>query len=143
LESGGSVRPFPEREKEIVEAAGYPLTLDVNWAEIGVPGFRNFTGYKALFDYVYFRPVHEALKAFTADDIGKNELKQTVRTISFRNATRAATTDAAMFGASNHSGCVHSLKDGVLRVDCSAYHPNTYSAKGRVNLLLGWLSANL
>ena len=134
---------FPEREKEIIEAAGYPVTLDVNWSEIAVPGFRDFAGYKALFDYVYFRPVHDGLKRFTVDDIGIDALKRNVTTISFTNSTRKPTTDAAMFGASNHSGCSHALKNAVLIVDCSAYNPNTYAAAGRVANLLGWLSANL
>ncbi|OVE76813.1 hypothetical protein BVX98_04680 [bacterium F11] len=74
---------FPGLKKQIDEAAGFDVPLDVNWDSLGVEGLAHL--YADAFEKVYFIPVIEALKKICADDMGKEALKGSLKNIVLSN----------------------------------------------------------
>ena len=66
---------YPEFKRQIDEAAGFDLPVEVHWDSLSTNG----EGYANILEdtlaKVYFIPLVDALKAITIDDMGKEALK--------------------------------------------------------------------
>ena len=66
---------YPEFKRQIDEAAGFDLPIEVHWDSLSTNG----EGYANILEdtlaKVYFIPLVDALKAITIDDMGKEALK--------------------------------------------------------------------
>jgi hypothetical protein len=76
-------KQFPELKKRVDDAAGFPVELEVAWDTLAVEGESNL--YADCWPKVYFEPLRDALKAITADDMGKEALKGTLKKITIQN----------------------------------------------------------
>jgi len=95
---------YPELVKEINTLAGFPVEFDVKWDTLAEPDYAHL--YEEGFTKVYFTPVVNAFKAITADDLGKEALKETVKKIVIKNE-----------GGFYSAGSAYSFENGVLTID--------------------------
>ncbi len=84
---------LPGLKKQINEAAGFDVLLDVKWDTLAVDGYAE--SYDNFFPTVYFRPLIDALKAITIDDMGKEALKSSLKAVIIQN-TRDSGNASAM-----------------------------------------------
>ena len=74
---------YPQLKKEIDEAVGFEIAVEVKWEQLAEDGMVHL--YEDCWAKVYFRPLIDALKAITADDMGKQALKESLKSIVLRN----------------------------------------------------------
>ncbi|WP_203658146.1 hypothetical protein [Actinocatenispora rupis] len=74
---------YPGWLARIEEAAGFPVPVDVSWDELAVAGHAD--DYAEFFPLVYFAPLVNALRAVAVDDLGRQALRDGLRTIVVRN----------------------------------------------------------
>lgn len=74
---------YPGFKKEIDEAAGFEVPVEVKWEQLAEDGMVHL--YDECWTKVYFRPLIDALKAITVDDMGKEALKESLKSILIRN----------------------------------------------------------
>lgn len=90
---------FPGLKKAIDEAAGFEVTVEVDWPTLAEDDYSHM--YDEALPKVYFQPVAEAFKGICIDDMGRDALKEGLEKVVIR-----------------HSGNKElSFKDGVLTVD--------------------------
>ncbi|GAA4724282.1 hypothetical protein [Phytohabitans rumicis] len=94
---------FPGWQRQIDEAAGFEVPVEVEWAELAVDDYAS--RYTEFFPKVYFQPLVRALAAITIDDMGKDALKDSLTKIVIRN-TDAYASDTGF-----------SFTGGVLTID--------------------------
>ena len=70
---------YPELKQEIDAAAGFEVTIDINWDSLGTEDYAQL--YEEAFPKVYFRPLIDAIKAVCVDDLGKAAVKQGLKKI--------------------------------------------------------------
>ncbi|MBK8014294.1 MAG: hypothetical protein IPK13_23465 [Deltaproteobacteria bacterium] len=86
---------YPELEKAIQEAAKMPIEIQVDWESLAIEGSSHL--YAECIPEIYFKPLVEALKSITADDMGAEALKGSLKKIVIQNkseissATKVAT----------------------------------------------------
>jgi hypothetical protein len=76
---------LPELTKEIQKQAGFEVPIEINWEQLAVDG--QSSAYKEYWTEVFFKPVIEALRQISRDDMGKEALKGGVKRIEFRNSS--------------------------------------------------------
>lgn len=74
---------FPELQRKIVEAAGFDVELEIEWDSVAEDGYSHM--YSENLPKVYFEPLIEALGQITADDMGKDALKEGLEKIVICN----------------------------------------------------------
>ena len=74
---------FPAFKKEIDDAAGFEVPVEVKWEQLAEDGMVHL--YEECWTKVYFRPLIDALKAITVDDMGKEALQGALKSILIRN----------------------------------------------------------
>ncbi|SEW34685.1 hypothetical protein SAMN05428988_4188 [Chitinophaga sp. YR573] len=90
---------------EINAITGYTLEFEVNWDSLAEEGYST-EYYDEYFTKVYFTPLITALKEITADDMGKEALKEALKKVIIKNeAGNVYGSTAYKFG------------DGVLTID--------------------------
>ena len=94
---------YTELVKEINTIAGFAVEFDVQWETLANPDYTNL--YDEGFTKVYFMPVINAFKGITADDMGKEALKETVKKIIIKNEK----------GAYSSSAC-YEFENGLLTI---------------------------
>jgi hypothetical protein len=94
---------YPGWKSRIDEAAGFDVTVEVNWEELAVADYAS--SYADFFPKVYFEPLADALSAVAADDLGKSALREGLSKIVIRNT-------GEFFSAAGIS-----FADGVLTFD--------------------------
>lgn len=105
---------FPGVLKEIQDAAKLPLTVEVAWDKIAVPGQAADYEKPGFWSDIYFKPLTEALKSITADDLGKEALAAKLKKV-------VITYDDATAPASNYPNGL-SFADGVFTIN---FRPNS------------------
>lgn len=80
-------KQFPGFKTEIEKLAGHPLPIDVNWEQLGVEGQAG--NYAESWPELYFKPVIEALRQITRDDMGKDAVKAGLKKLEIRNSKGA------------------------------------------------------
>lgn len=89
---------------EINTLAGYPLEFDINWDTLALEEYTHL--YDEGFTKVYFTPLINALKEITADDMGKEALKEALKKVVIKNE------------AGNYYGSTaYAFNGGVLTID--------------------------
>lgn len=94
---------YPEWKRKLDEAAGFELSIEVKWDELAVDDYAN--SYSQFFPKVYFEPLQRALAAVAIDDMGKQALKASLKSIVVRNSNEY----------SNYSG--FKFANGILTID--------------------------
>ena len=95
---------YPLIKKDIDEAAGFEIPVEVKWDTLAAEDMGHL--YDECWPKVYFRPLIEALKAITIDDMGKEALKTGVKKIEIQNVAGIYYGDR-----------MATLDGGVLRLD--------------------------
>lgn len=81
---------YPRLKAEIDEAAGFEVTIDVQWDTLAVEDYAEM--YEDAFPKVFFRPLIDAIKAVCIDDLGKEALKEGLKKITIANEGRNGVT---------------------------------------------------
>jgi hypothetical protein len=66
-------------KQEIDAAAGFEVPIEVNWDSMAAEGYAEL--YEEAFPKVYFRPLIDALKSITIDDLGKEAIQEGLKKI--------------------------------------------------------------
>ncbi len=69
--------------KEINDIAGFELVFDVKWDSLAMEEYAHL--YEESFTKIYFTPIITALKEITADDLGKDALKDALKKVVIKN----------------------------------------------------------
>ncbi|MBU0550450.1 hypothetical protein KKB55_22640 [Myxococcota bacterium] len=120
---------FPDLEKEVREAAGMDVPIEVDWVSLAIEGAAHH--YEESFPEMYFKPLVAALKSITADEMGLNALKGSLKKIVIQNKAGIS-----------YSGKFATFSDGILTLD---HKPTTnlQQAKDREDVLRVLLEDNL
>lgn len=134
LQEKRAIAAFQEKEfvnliKELNTAAGYEPEIAVNWDTLAIEDYGHL--YDEGFTKVYFEPLINALKEITADDLGKEALKETLQKIIIKNGNN--------FGSAKSA---YSFADGVLTIDHSPI-TNINDVAERTKYLVQFLSAKM
>lgn len=95
---------YPTLLKEIQAAAGFDVSVKVNWDELAEENMSHL--YKESFPKVYFLPVIGALQKICSDDLGKKALQGSLKEIIIKN-------DGTNFNPDK----VAQFKDGILTIN--------------------------
>lgn len=75
---------YIQLKQEIDIAAGFEVTMDVNWESLAIEDCAHL--YEEAFTQVYFRPLLEAIKAITIDELGQEALKTGLKQVLIENS---------------------------------------------------------
>ncbi len=73
--------PFPQLRQRIQDAAGFAVPVEVKWDAIAVRGESSRYADKVYWTDVYFAPIADALAKVGADAMGKQALKDRLKSI--------------------------------------------------------------
>jgi hypothetical protein len=74
---------LPALKDAIDQAAGFAVELEVAWDTLAVDDYDHL--YDEALPKVYFKPLTEAFKAITVDDMGREALREGLKKAIFRN----------------------------------------------------------
>ncbi|SFE42854.1 hypothetical protein SAMN05518672_10691 [Chitinophaga sp. CF118] len=89
---------------EITAIAGYTIEFEINWDTLALDEYAAI--YDDSFTKVYFTPLIAALKEITADDMGKEALKEALKKVVIKNE-----------GGFVYGSNAYSFSNGVLTID--------------------------
>ena len=95
---------YPKLTGEINTLAGYSIEFDVNWATLALDEYAHI--YEESFPKVYFIPLINAVKEISADEMGKEALKETLKKVVIKNE-----------GGNVYGSNAYSFNEGVLTID--------------------------
>lgn len=75
---------FPAIKRDLDKAAGFELPLEVDWDNLAVEDYAEY--YDDYFVKVYFKPLIEAFKAITFDEMGKEALREGLKKVIIRHS---------------------------------------------------------
>jgi len=78
-------KQFPELKNEIQKVAGFKVPIEIAWEQLAVEERTDY--YKEAWTEIFFKPVIDALRQITRDDMGKEALKDGLKKIEFRNSS--------------------------------------------------------
>jgi hypothetical protein len=87
-------KSFPQLRAELTKVAGFEVPLEINWDQLAKEGVSD--RYDENWRKVYFQPVIEALKTITADEMGKEALKASLKMISMCNTSGKYSASSAI-----------------------------------------------
>lgn len=120
---------FPQVKKEIDEAAGFEVPVEVKWDTLATEGDTHL--YEANWSKVFFQPLIQALKGITFDDMGKEALKANLKKIEIQNRSGASSGNAMV-----------AFDNGVLVLDHKP-HINVDNVKERAQSIQKLLESKL
>lgn len=100
---------LPALTKEINEAAGFEVPVQVDWNKLAIAGQAENYMQDGFFTDIYFKPLISALKAVASDEMGKEALKKSLKSIS-------VTYDESTAPASNYANGV-TFDNGQLAIN--------------------------
>ena len=120
---------LPALQARIEQAAGCPVTLEVDWDSIAPEGESLLYG--ESWPAVYFEPLIAALQAITSDELGRTAVQATLKTVVIRNLK-----------ANYYADGWAALEQGVLTLD---HEPltNIADVAARTEALIGVLERAL
>lgn len=74
---------YPELKRRLDEAAGFEVSLEVDWSSLGVEDYAHL--YDEAFTKVYFEPLIAAFQAITVDDMGREALRDGLKKVVIRD----------------------------------------------------------
>ena len=116
---------YPEIERSIREAAGFDVAIEVDWDSLALEGSAHL--YDECFPEIYFKPLVEAFKSITSDDMGREALKASLKKIQIKNRSEIFSY-----------GRMATFADGLLTLDhlpTSNVHDTEGRRKAIQNLL--------
>lgn len=87
---------FPKWKEQIDAAAGFSVTMEVNWDTLPYEEYTDRDYYIESIDAVYFRPLLEVVKNVCVDDMGKTAFREGVKKITF-DGTEGSSPDYSTF----------------------------------------------
>jgi hypothetical protein len=75
---------YPQIKQEIDAAAGFDLSIEVNWDSLAVDDYAHL--YEEAFSKVYFRPLLDAIKGVGIDELGRSALKDGLKQVIIENS---------------------------------------------------------
>lgn len=124
---------YPVLEKAIQEAAGFPVPVEVAWDQLTLPGDAKYYAEDGYFGKTIFEPLAAALRAVGKDTMGRDALRQKLKTIRVRFDEKTSTT--------NYPKGV-TFEGGVLDVNWRPY-ANVADFKERVEAIVLLLESKL
>jgi hypothetical protein len=125
---------LPGLIREIHQAAGFELPVEVQWDKVAVPGQGPRYGEPGYFTDIYFRPLIAALQGITRDAIGRDALRAKLRRVMI-------TFDDATAPASNYPNGL-AFADGTLTINWRPWS-NAGDVQPRTEALTRFLEQNL
>lgn len=99
---------FPGLKKKVEEVAKFPVNIEVKWDQLAVDGYAD--SYATFFEKVYFRPLITALASITADQMGADALKGSLKKIVLCNTNEFSDSRGTTYA------------EGVLQIDHKPSH---------------------
>jgi hypothetical protein len=122
---------YPALKNEIDEAAKFNVDVEVKWDTLAVEGMSHM--YLEHWPNLYFKPLVEAFKGITADDMGAQALKDSLKKIVIENEGSKS---------NEYEWCT--FEEGVLRLNHEPHTNNEgYSGKTRLESLVTLLENSL
>ena len=120
---------LPELLSRVQTAAGFEIEIEIDWDSVAEEGWSHL--YATHVPAVYLEPLIEGLNSITADDLGRDALKETMTKIVIQNKAGCSNGDSWS-----------SFEGGVLVLD---HDPNTNveDTARRVKSLIGTLESGL
>lgn len=84
---------YPALEKAIQEAAGFPVLVEVAWDQLTLPGDAKNYADDGYFGKTIFEPLAAGLREVGKDPMGRDALKQKLKTIRVRYDEKTATSN--------------------------------------------------
>jgi hypothetical protein len=81
---------YPAQEKAIQEAAGFPVPVEVAWDQLTIPGDAKYYSDPGYFEKTIFEPLTAGLKDVTKDKMGRDALREKLKSIRIRFDERTA-----------------------------------------------------
>ncbi len=78
---------FPQWQKQVQEAAGFPLTLEVKWDTLAVDGYAHIYN---EWETVFITPLVATLRSICGDQMGKDALKAKFNKVVIQNVKDTA-----------------------------------------------------
>jgi hypothetical protein len=75
---------YPAQEKAIQEAAGFPVPVEVAWDQLTIPGDAKYYADPGYFEKTIFEPLAAGLKDVTKDQMGRDALREKLKSIRIR-----------------------------------------------------------
>ena len=125
---------YPALEKAIAEAAGFPVPVEVAWDQLTIPGDANHYSDEGYFTKTIFEPLAAGLREVGKDQMGRDALKQKLKTVRVRFDERTAP-------ASNYANGLK-FEGGVLDVNWRPF-TNVADVKERVTAVVQVLETGL
>ena len=94
---------FPALQKNISDAAKFPVTIEVKWETLAADGYAD--SYKDFFTKIYFNPLIRTFQSICRDKMGQDSLKGALKKVLICNEN----------GNSSYNG--FSFENGVLKLD--------------------------
>ena len=102
-------KKYPEYKKQIADAAGFDVKVTVNWDKLAMPGQADKYMDDSYMSDIFFKPLIDALKDVTKDEMGKAALKEKLKEI-------VITYDPQTAPASNYKNG-YPFSDGILTIN--------------------------
>ena len=125
---------YPALEKAIQEAVGFPVPVEVAWDQLTIPGDAKYYSDEGYFGKTIFEPLAAGLRDIAKDQMGRDALKQKLKTIRVRYDEKTAP-------ASNYPNGLK-FDGGVLDVNWRPYS-NVADYKERVDAVVQVLEKGL
>ncbi len=95
---------FPKLRKEVEDAAGFAMPVDVDWDSLTTEGESHLYG--ECWPKVYFEPLAHAFRDICVDEMGKEALKKGLKRIRIQNKLNVYSGESCA-----------SFESGVLTID--------------------------
>lgn len=125
---------YPAQEKAIQEAAGFPVPVEVAWDPLTIPGDAKYYSDPGYYEKTIFEPLAAGLKEVGKDPMGREALRQKLKSIRVRFDEKTAP-------ASNYPNGLK-FADGVLDVNWRPF-ANVADFKDRVEAVVAVLEKSL
>lgn len=125
---------FPAQEKAVQEAAGFPVPVEVAWDQLTIPGDAPYYADPGYFETTIFEPLAAGLRDVTKDQMGRDALREKLKTVRIRYDEKTAPASAYQNGLK--------FEGGVLDVNWRPF-ANVADFKDRVEAVIKVLEKNL
>jgi len=102
-------KQFASLQTEIQKLAGNPIPIDVDWDQLAVAEMSH--NYAEAWPELYFKPIIEALRMITRDQMGKDAIKNGLKKVEIRNSKGAYYPETAITFESGTLAIDHSLSN--------------------------------
>jgi len=102
-------KQFATLQAEIHKLAGNPIPVDVDWDQLAVVEMAH--NYAEAWPELYFKPVIEALRLITRDQMGRDAIKNGLKKVEIRNSKGAYYPETAISFEAGTLAIDHSLSN--------------------------------